>query len=37
VNFWHGFESDEFEFEGRKAVLVFPRETDPGRNWLLKA
>ena len=31
---WHGFECEEFEFEGRKAVIVFPEsKTD---KWLFK-
>ena len=33
---WNGFKMIEFEFEGREALLVFPREANSGRNWLLK-
>lgn len=33
---WHGFEADEFEFEGRKAIVVFPKKPEPEENWTLK-
>ena len=33
---WHGFEAEEFEFEGRKAVLVFPKTPEAEGNWTLK-
>lgn len=33
---WNGFEKEEFIFEGRKAVLVFPKKADKRKNWLLK-
>lgn len=34
---WRGeFERADFEFEGRRATVVFPREKDPGGRWLLK-
>jgi len=33
---WHGFQAEEFLFEGKKAILVFPKQTDKKRNWLIK-
>lgn len=33
---WHSFKAEEFEFEGRKAALVFPHQPEPERNWTLK-
>lgn len=33
---WNGFEKKDFTFEGRKAVLVFPKQADADKNWLLK-
>lgn len=33
---WFGFLMEEFAFEGRKAILVFPKQADEARNWALK-
>ena len=33
---WNGFDTLEFEFEGKKAILVFPEQVDENRNWMLK-
>lgn len=33
---FYGFQMQEFLFEGRKATLVFPKESDKNRNWTLK-
>ncbi len=33
---WHGYKKIEFEFDGKDAILVFPKTAEPGRNWLLK-
>lgn len=33
---WHGYESITFEFEGRRADLIFPKKPDEKRNWTLK-
>ena len=33
---WNGFKSLSFEFEGRNAILVFPKEACEGKKWLLK-
>lgn len=33
---WYGFEKKEFTFEGRRAVLVFPKQADAEKNWTLK-
>lgn len=35
-NCWNGFKCEWFEFEGKKAVIVFPHEAESERNWLLK-
>ena len=36
VSEWNGFECRDFEFEGRSAKIVFPKERDPMGRWLLK-
>lgn len=36
MGLWNGFEKEEFTFEGKRAILVFPRKADKNRNWLLK-
>lgn len=36
MNKWNGFRCEEFEFEGRRAAVVFPEEPDKNRNWSLK-
>ena len=33
---WNGFERIDFEFEGRKAVLIFPEKANAEKNWLFK-
>lgn len=33
---WHGFEKAEFLFEGRRAILVLPKESNKTDKWLLK-
>lgn len=33
---WHGYRAENFAFEDREAVIVFPNETRPGAPWLLK-
>lgn len=33
---WNGFEKLSFEFEGREAILVFPKDENRTNNWLLK-
>lgn len=33
---WKDYKYTDFEFEGRKATLVFPKETDEKRRWTLK-
>lgn len=33
---WNGFKRIDFLFEGREAILVFPKEPNKNKNWLLK-
>lgn len=33
---WNGFKAESFVFEGKKAILVFPKVPDEKHNWLLK-
>ncbi len=33
---WNGYRRIDFTFEGREAILVFPSEATPKKNWLLK-
>ena len=34
---WYSYyDMSEFEFEGRRAIVVYPKEADQGRNWTLK-
>lgn len=33
---WDGYDYKDFEFEGRKATVVFPKTADNLRNWTLK-
>ena len=33
---WHDFRMERFEFEGREAIVVFPKEAREGCPWLLK-
>lgn len=34
---WHGYEAKPLEFEGREAIVVFPKEVREGAPWTLKA
>ena len=36
TSLWNGFQKLDFEFKGRKAILVFPHEENKTANWLLK-
>ena len=33
---WNGFERIDFMFEGREAIIVFPKASNKEKNWLLK-
>ncbi|GEM_PF-4632837 len=33
---WNGFEAEEFSFEGKRAILVFPEQADRLKNWILE-
>jgi pimeloyl-ACP methyl ester carboxylesterase len=33
---WQGFKTFNFKFEGRNAILVFPKEVKPEKKWLIK-
>lgn len=33
---WNGFKRIDFQFEGKDAILVFPKEANANKNWLLK-
>lgn len=33
---WNGFKRIDFEFEGREAILVFPRVPDKNKKWMIK-
>lgn len=33
---WNGFLCEEFEFEGKRAIIVFPKEARKDGKWLLK-
>lgn len=33
---WNGFKRLDFEFEGKKAILVFPDTPNQNKNWMLK-
>ena len=33
---WNEFKRIDFTFEGREAVLVFPKEPNQNKNWLFK-
>ena len=33
---WNGFDRIDFSFEGREAILVFPKTANANKNWLLK-
>lgn len=34
---WNGYECEEFLFEDKDAIVVFPEKAESERNWLLKA
>lgn len=34
---WNGYKCEEFEFEKKNAIIVFPKIAEPCKNWLLKA
>ncbi len=33
---WYGFKRIDFLFEGREAIIVFPKTANKNKNWLLK-
>lgn len=33
---WNGFERIDFEFEGREAILIFPKTPNKNKNWMIK-
>lgn len=33
---WNGFKRIDFEFDGKEAILIFPKKPNKNRNWLLK-
>ncbi len=33
---WRGFRRIDFDFEGRKAILIFPEKPNENKKWLLK-
>ena len=33
---WNGFDRIDFLFEGRKAILVFPKDENKCNKWMLK-
>lgn len=33
---WHGYRRIDFEFEGKRAILVFPAKPNAIKNWMLK-
>ena len=35
-SFWNGYERLDFVFEGRKCILVLPKNPDPQRRWIYK-
>lgn len=37
VGQWNGFQSNDFQFQGRDAKLVFPKEAAPGKPWIWRA
>lgn len=36
MEIWHGFQQKEFTFEGRRAILVIPKEAGRTSKWLFK-
>ena len=36
MNIWNGFRCEEFEFEGKKAVVVFPDDSVKTGKWMFK-
>ncbi|MBP3529837.1 MAG: prolyl oligopeptidase family serine peptidase [Thermoguttaceae bacterium] len=37
VGQWNGFQCNDFQFQGRAAKLVFPKEAAPGKPWIWRA
>ncbi len=33
---WNGYKRENFKFEEREAILIYPKEPDPERRWLYK-
>ena len=33
---YNGFRREDFKFEGRDAIIVYPDEAEPGKRWMLK-
>ena len=33
---WNGFRRIDFEFQGHKAIVVFPEKANESRNWMMK-
>ncbi len=33
---WYGFKSEEFTFEGKKAIIVFPEKANAQKSWTIK-
>lgn len=36
IDTWRGFKCENFVFENKKAIIVFPNKTEPNKNWMLK-
>lgn len=36
MNEWHGYTMKEFSFEGKEARIIFPKEANSTRSWMLK-
>lgn len=36
MDVWNGFQKEDFTFEGKRAILVFPKKADEKKNWMLK-
>ena len=34
--YWNGFKRIDFSFEGKDAILVFPKNANSNKNWILK-
>ncbi len=33
---WHGFKAEEFTFEGKEAIIVFPEKANEKKSWTIK-